>query len=79
MGVLVGWPFALGIEALTQPGSTSAGFSETWEYQVQPGAFTQLRTGGPANGWAVDGILFQNGRQFQATGKTWLPVSFRQR
>lgn len=72
------WPFALGIEALTQPGTTSAGFSETWEHEVQPAAFTQLRTGGPANGWEVDGIVFQNGRRFQANGKTWLPVSFRQ-
>ncbi|MFN0007200.1 MAG: type IV secretory system conjugative DNA transfer family protein [Planctomycetota bacterium] len=74
-----GWPFALGIESLTQPGTTSAGFSETWEFEVQPARFTQLRTGGPTNGWAVDGVLFQNGRRFNASGKTWLPVSFKQR
>jgi len=73
-----GWPFALGIEALTQPGSTSAGLSETWEYEVQPAAFTRLKTGGPATGWEVEGIVFQNGKQFGASGKTWLPVSFRQ-
>jgi hypothetical protein len=73
-----GWPFALGIEALTEPGSTSAGFSETWEFDIQPARFTQLRTGGPANDWVVEGVLFQNGRRFQASGKTWLPVSFGQ-
>jgi hypothetical protein len=74
-----GGPFALGIESLTQPGSTSAGFSEAWEFEVQPARFTQLRTGGPVNGWEVDGVLFQNRRRFNGTGKTWLPVSFRQR
>jgi hypothetical protein len=74
-----GWPFALGIEALTDPGSTSAGFSEVFEFDVQPARFTQLRTGGPANAWAVDGLLFQNGRRFSASGKTWLSVSFDQR
>lgn len=73
-----GWPFSLGIESMSQPGTSSAGFSETWEYEVQPSAFTHLRTGGPANGWEVGGIVFQNGRRFRATGKTWLPVSFKQ-
>jgi hypothetical protein len=73
-----GWPFGLGSESLTQPGTTSAGFSETWEHEVQPSAFTQLRTGGPANAWEVQGILFQNGRRFRASGKTWLPVRFKQ-
>lgn len=72
------WPFELGIEALTRPGTASAGFSETWEYEVQPAAFTRLRTGGPANGLTVDGILFQNGRCFVASGRTWMPVTFRQ-
>jgi len=74
-----GWPFAFGIEALTEPVNTSAGFSEIWDVDVQPSAFTQLRTGGPANGWTIDGILFQNGRRFQASGRNWLPVSFKQR
>lgn len=74
-----GWPLALGIEALTEPVNTSAGFSEIWDVEVQPSAFTQLRTGGPANGWTIDGILFQNGRRFRASGRNWLPVSFRQR
>jgi TraM recognition site of TraD and TraG len=74
-----GWPIAFGIESLTEPVSTSAGFSEVWDVEVQPSAFTQLRTGGPANGWTIDGILFQNGRRFQASGRNWLPVSFSQR
>ena len=60
-------------------GSTTAGFAETFEFEVQPREFTRLRTGGPANGWMVDGILFQNGRMFQASGRTWLETSFRQK
>jgi hypothetical protein len=74
-----GWPLSLGIEALSQPTTTSAGFSEAWEYEVQPAAFTRLKTGGPANGWEVEAVLFQNGKRFQGTGKTWMPVTFKQR
>lgn len=68
-----------GMDWLGHTGTTSAGFSESYEYEVQPSAFTQLRTGGPANGWNVDAIVFQNGRVFRESGKTWLPVTFRQR
>lgn len=69
----------LWMDGLFQTGTTSAGFSETYEYEVQPAAFTQLRTGGPDNDWIADAIVFQNGRRFRANGKTWLPVSFSQR
>lgn len=68
-----------GMDWLGRTGSTSAGFSESYEYEVQPSAFTQLRTGGPANRWNVDAIVFQNGRVFRESGKTWLPVTFQQR
>src|SRR5262249_32292034 len=51
---------------------TTSGFSEAYEYEVQPSVFTRLRTGGPANGWNVDAIVFQNGRVFKTTGKTWM-------
>ncbi len=69
----------LGLPVFGPVGHTSAGFSESYEYEVQPAAFTRLRTGGPAHGWEVDGIVFQNGRVFSGSGRTWLPVTFRQR
>lgn len=59
--------------------SSSAGFSETWQPEVQPAAFTRLRTGGPAFGWMVDAIVHRNGRLFRETGKAYLPVTFGQR
>ncbi len=58
--------------------SSSAGFSETYEYELQPREFSLLRTGGPANCGIVDAVLFQSGRIFQASGRTWLPVAFQQ-
>jgi hypothetical protein len=73
------WTAALGLDWFGHAGHTTAGFSETYEFEVQPREFTQLRTGGPANGWIVDGIVFQNGRVFQSSGRTWLKTSFRQK
>lgn len=58
---------------------SNAGFSEAYEFEVQPAAFTQLATGGPENRWTVGGIVFQNGRLFRSTGKTWAHVNFKQR
>jgi hypothetical protein len=58
---------------------TSAGINEVFEFEVQPSAFTQLRTGGPANGWNVDGIIFSGGVWFHATGRNWMRVTFRQK
>lgn len=59
--------------------STTAGFSEAYEYEVQPAEFTRLRTGGPANNWSVDAIVFQNGRVFRHSGRTHLRVTFSQK
>lgn len=69
----------LGLDWLREPGGVSAGFSETYEFEVQPAAFTRLRTGGPGNGGIVDGIVFRNGSLFHATGRSWLPVTFKQK
>lgn len=69
----------LGLSWLGASGSTSGGFSETWEYEVQPREFTRLRTGGTANRGVVDAIVFQNGKVFEGSGRTWLPVTFRQK
>lgn len=57
----------------------SSGMSEQMDFEVQPSAFTTLRTGGPAHGGLIDAIVYQSGRRFNATGRTWLPVTFRQR
>lgn len=68
----------VGLEGQRQPGSVSAGFSESMDFEVQPREFTRLRTGGPEN-WIVDGIVFQNGKTFRASGRGWLRVQFKQR
>lgn len=68
----------MGVGGERQPGSISAGFSESMDFEVQPREFTRLRTGGPENGWIVDGIVFANGKTFKTSGRGWLPVQFRQ-
>ncbi len=64
---------------LQSDATESTGFSTSYEFEVQPKAFTQLRTGGPANKMIVEGIVFQNGRIFKSTGKSWMQVRFNQR
>lgn len=59
-------------------GSRGSGFSESVQYKVLPGEFTTLRKGGPLNGLEVDGIVFQGGRIWEATGDTYLPTVFKQ-
>jgi type IV secretory pathway TraG/TraD family ATPase VirD4 len=61
-----------------QPSQSSAGVTEAYEFELQPRAFSFLRTGGPDNGMLVDAVLFQNGRRFKATGKNWMHVTFQQ-
>jgi hypothetical protein len=58
--------------------SLSSGVSEQLGYQVLPVAFTQLRQGGPANGFEVDAILFKPGRLWRASGTNYLSVTFKQ-
>lgn len=64
---------------LCLPGQASAGFSEAYEFEVQPGDFSRLRTGGPEHSWEVDAVLFQNGAKFRRTLRPWMPVTFNQR
>lgn len=59
----------------SQRSSTS---SQMLEYEVLPREFTTLRKGGRENGLCVDGILFQGGRIWNATGKNSLKAEFRQ-
>jgi hypothetical protein len=59
--------------------SSSRGRSEHMDYEIQPMEFSMLRKGGPENGNASDALVFQNGRLWGATGRTWQKVAFRQR
>lgn len=69
------WDSLMGMPAR----QTSAGMSENIDFEVQPSAFTTLRTGGKAYRGCVDGIVFQSGKVFRDTGRTWRHVTFRQR
>lgn len=53
--------------------------SDHLEHQINPIAFTRLGKGGAANDFTVDGILFQGGRTWKATGKTFMNVRFKQK
>jgi hypothetical protein len=59
--------------------SGSSGFSEAFEFEIQPAEFTRLRTGGPGNDWLVDAVIVQANSVFKQTGKIWLPVVMQQR
>lgn len=60
----------------TETGS-SAGMSESYEFEVQPSVFSTFRQGGPPD-WLVDVIVVQGGRRFNQTGRPWLPLAIRQ-
>ena len=70
---LVSSAFGLG------PLQTSSGVSEIFEYEVQPAVCTNFRTGGPANKWLVDSLIFSSGSCFRATGRPYLFCTFPQR
>lgn len=71
-----GDPFA-SLLGMRDPGF-SASFSEQLEFQLQSSDFAGLRKGGPANDCLVEAILYQGGKSFNSTGRTWMPVTFRQ-
>jgi hypothetical protein len=56
----------------------SAGINEIIDFEVQPREFTRLRTGGRANRYLVDAIVFRNGMPFKATDRNWMSVVFDQ-
>ena len=58
--------------------SRNSGGSDSLEFEVLPQTFTMLRKGGADNGLKVDGIVFQGGRRWRATGKNYLRVTFQQ-
>lgn len=55
----------------------SAGFSETYEYELQARDLNGLAKGGPPH-FTSEAIVYQGGRTFP-NGRTWLPVTFRQK
>lgn len=65
------------ILGLPDPQSSSS-FGEQYLPELQARDLNGLRRGGVANGRLVDAILYQGGKTFQATGRTWMPVTFRQ-
>jgi hypothetical protein len=58
--------------------SASRGRSEHMDYDIQPAEFSLLRKGGPENGQMTDALVFQNGRTWSGTGRSWRKVAFRQ-
>jgi hypothetical protein len=59
--------------------SWNRGRSESMDYEIQPVEFSALRKGGAENAHTSDALVFQNGRLWSATGRTWQKVAFRQR
>jgi len=53
-------------------------FSEEIESDLLPVEFTKLKKGGIKNNLIVEGIIYQGGRMWQATGKSYLKMGFRQ-
>lgn len=70
------WPLMM--NGLGAPTQTTAGMQEVIDFELQPGAFTSLATGGPPK-WEVEAIVYQGGRRFAETGRTWMPVTFKQK
>jgi hypothetical protein len=58
--------------------SSSRGRSEHMDYDIQPAEFSLLRKGGAENGHCADALVFQNGRSWSGTGRSWRKVAFRQ-
>ena len=56
--------------------SSSCGFQEHWEHDLQASDVNSLAKGGPPD-WIVEAILYQGGSRFP-NGRTWMPVTFRQ-
>lgn len=56
----------------------NSSFSESFQHQVHPRQFYDLRSGGPANGKWVDSILVQGGRTWSPSGANYLRWSMQQ-
>ncbi|MBC7784176.1 MAG: TraM recognition domain-containing protein [Burkholderiales bacterium] len=56
----------------------TAGFSETWEYQLQPSFYGTLRTGGQRHNRMVDAIVYTTGHEFKSSRRNWMTTTLRQ-
>ncbi len=57
---------------------SSRGRTESVDYEIQPMEFSTLRKGGPENNHCADALVFQNGRLWTGSRRTWQKVAFRQ-
>ncbi len=58
--------------------NVSGGFSESFEHEIQARDLNSLPKGGPAHDWHVGAVLYQGGKTFKASGRTWMKVSIPQ-
>lgn len=58
-------------------GSGNAGFSESMDFELEASDLASLRRGGPPH-FEVGTIIYQSGRRFPTTGRTWMPYTFSQ-
>jgi hypothetical protein len=59
--------------------STSGGYSETMDYEIEPGDFARaLKTGGTANNRNVTAVWFQAGKTFRDSHRNYLLTRFEQ-
>jgi hypothetical protein len=59
-------------------GQISGGYSESFEYDVQPAELGRMRTGGITNQYLVDALIWRGGQPFASTGRSYLWTSFHQ-
>jgi hypothetical protein len=59
--------------------SSNRSRSENMDFEIQPMEFSTLRKGGAENAHTSEALVFQNGRLWTGTGRTWQKVAFRQR
>lgn len=72
------WGSVLGVDWRGAGRNASAGFSESYDFELQPSVFPTLRTGGAVHNGLVDAIVVRSGRVFRQSGRSWLPVTFTQ-
>lgn len=58
--------------------SAQCGRSEHIDLEFEPMEMATLRKGGPESGFTVEALVFQNGRTWSATRRTWQKVAFAQ-
>lgn len=67
-----------GMAGLGRNGQSTAGLSESLQYDIEPREFAYLRTGGVRNDRLVDAVVIRSGNPFTSTGKLWMPVTLSQ-